>query len=105
MKLTESAKLNCLLVFEYWGADVRKASAFWDAIETDAKLVEELNSYPELTDPSNYGLDTYDREWMMSVVTEQIIGMDWPVFGDSDEVKLAFQDAMKNCEVFECANW
>ena len=104
-ELSNNARMNALLVFEDWGCKVLDQDAFFAAIETDALLVKELNSYPEMSGPGDWGLDTYDREWMMGHVTEEIIGVDWPCYGDSQSVHNNFSSLMKACEVFECESW
>jgi hypothetical protein len=102
MKLTSFARRNSLEIFQDWGANVLNEDKFFEAIEKNSELVEALNEYKEGT---GYGLDTADREWMMEVVTSDIIGMVWPLYGDTQDYKNQFVDKMKACEVFECVNW
>ena len=102
MKLTPFARKNSLEVFQDWGANVLDEEKFFKAIEDNQELVEALNEYKEGT---GYGTDTYDREWMMEVVSSNIIGMEWPIYGDVDKYKNEFVEKMKASEVFECVNW
>lgn len=95
-KIKDEMKPFLILAFEKWGSwKVIDEKAFFDAIETDAELVEELNGYD-----SQY-LDTYDREWMFEVVTSNTVGMPWPCYGDTDEMKEDFVTRMANSEVYE----
>ena len=102
MKLTSFARKNSLEVFQDWGANVLDEDKFFEAIEDNEELVEALNEYKEGT---GYGMDTYDREWMMEIVTTVTIGMVWPLYGDTQEYKDKFVEKMKASEVFECVNW
>lgn len=102
MKLTSFARKNSLEVFQDWGANVLNEERFFEAIEKKPELVEALNEYKEGT---GYGMDTYDREWMMEIVTMNILGMEWPIYGDTEEYKNEFVKKMKENEVFECVNW
>ena len=102
MKLTSFARKNSLEVFQDWGANVLDEDKFFEAIEDNEELVEALNEYKEGT---GYGMDTYDREWMMEIVSIHSIGLAWPLYGDTEEYKKQFVEKMKASEVFECVNW
>lgn len=79
--------------------DLKRALHDWSGVDLTDEQGEELLADPEVARTLGWGFDTVCREAAMRALARRLVGRDWPLYGEGDEVAKAFEAAFQKAAI------